>query len=213
MEKDRVELVGRRVIVRSHRGSDAAPAFELIHGQTEILRWLVWQGPASVRELEEYYSGWVLETEEGSDYRFAVCSRESGLLVGSIGVRFVGHPRTGDVGYWIGVPHWNRGYASEAVRLAAHFAFAHVGAEALCAWVFEGNDPSCAVLKKAGFTGVHIPTSVGGSAGGPPGAPAQRQRYFTLLRAEWEPHAVAWEPVAQSIERASDSDARLPGSG
>ena len=67
-------------------------------------------------------------------------------LVGVIGFK----PGPGEIAYWVGVPYWNAGYATEAVvALCAHLLDG--GAARLVASVFSDNAASAAVLAKAGF--------------------------------------------------------------
>src|SRR5918996_1248582 len=49
----------------------------------------------------------------GNEINFAIMVDDG--LVGVCGVlNITGTPRRGELGYWIGVPYWNRGYASIA---------------------------------------------------------------------------------------------------
>jgi len=172
---------GEKVLLRPHVASDAEEAFELLHAREPILRWLIWEGPEEVAELRSTYARWLVSGDEASDYQFAIVERESQQLIGSIALRFSGHPRTGDVGYWLGEPFWGRGYVTEAVELVAHVAFEHLGAEALCAWVFVGNEASRIVLERNGYSLVR---TVEGRVR--QGASQVREWYYTLLRSEWE---------------------------
>jgi ribosomal-protein-alanine N-acetyltransferase len=176
-----IRALGEKVVLRPHVESDAEPAFELVHAREPILRWLIWKGPEKMAELRSTYARWLVAGEEASDYHFAIVERESEQLIGSIGVRFAGHPRTGDVGYWLGEPFWGRGYVTEAVELVSHVAFEHLGAEVLCAWVFVGNEASRIVLERNGYSLVR---TVRGRVR--QGADAQDEWYYTLLRSEWE---------------------------
>jgi RimJ/RimL family protein N-acetyltransferase len=56
------------------------------------------------------------------------------------------------LGYWIGRPHWGRGYATEAVRALTRFAFDSFPAEIVGAGVFSDNPASRRVLEKLGFS-------------------------------------------------------------
>jgi RimJ/RimL family protein N-acetyltransferase len=58
----------------------------------------------------------------------------------------------GRLGYWLGPTAWGHGYATEAVRALAEYAFAETDLERLQARVYEWNPASCRVLEKAGFT-------------------------------------------------------------
>jgi RimJ/RimL family protein N-acetyltransferase len=147
-----VEARGSRVRLRPHRREDARAAYALLAGEEQILRWLLWEGPASADELEGYYGLWCHDQGDGPDLRLAIEDLASGELVGSLSLRFGGHSGQGDLGYWIGRAHQGRGLGREAVELAARLAFGELGAQSLYAWVFVGNTASRRVLERNGFT-------------------------------------------------------------
>ena len=77
----------------------------------------------------------------------------SGELVGVISLT---HGRdvnrhSAEVGYFVGEQYWNRGYATEALRLVGNFAQFRHGLKRLYATVFDYNLVSMRVLEKAGF--------------------------------------------------------------
>jgi RimJ/RimL family protein N-acetyltransferase len=63
-----------------------------------------------------------------------------------------------EIGYWLGVPYWGRGYATEAVRAVIDHAFGDLGHDALAAGARVHNPASRRVLEKCGFqwTGVGL---------------------------------------------------------
>jgi RimJ/RimL family protein N-acetyltransferase len=63
-----------------------------------------------------------------------------------------------ELGYWLGVPYWGRGYATEAVRALIDHAFSELGHDALQAGARVTNPASRRVLEKCGFqwTGVGL---------------------------------------------------------
>lgn len=63
-----------------------------------------------------------------------------------------------DLGYWIGVPFWGNGYATEAVRALLEHAFTDLGHEVLQSAARVTNPASRRVLEKCGFqwTGVGL---------------------------------------------------------
>ncbi|MEO0822902.1 MAG: GNAT family N-acetyltransferase [Pseudomonadota bacterium] len=70
-------------------------------------------------------------------------------LVGVISVK----DKAGEIGYWVGPPFWNTGYASEALGgLVARLV--EEGRERLDATVFADNPASAHVLEKIGFAQV-----------------------------------------------------------
>ena len=60
-------------------------------------------------------------------------------------------PEINELGYWVGPPYWNAGYATEAVQAVVVHLFSACGLERLDATVFADNAASAAVLIKAGF--------------------------------------------------------------
>ncbi len=78
---------------------------------------------------------------------FAICLRSAGRLVGVISLA------TGEVGigYWIGVPYWGNGYATEALRRVLAYAFHEVGIERVETYHFAHNPASGRVMQKAGL--------------------------------------------------------------
>lgn len=79
-----------------------------------------------------------------------------GELIGMCGVE----PRLDGpaIGYWLGVPFWGRGYATEAVRAVIDHAFGACGHQMLQATSRVSNPSSRRVLEKCGFqwTGVGL---------------------------------------------------------
>jgi RimJ/RimL family protein N-acetyltransferase len=205
-----VDLCGERVRLRLHRAEDAAAAFALLEGQDEILRWLVWEGPSSPLDLAEYYRrgahlDGALDLHLAIEER-ALEERASGALIGSLSLRFTGHPGQGDVGYWIGVPFQGRGFGREALALTAHLAFRYLGAQALQAWVFVGNVASRRVLEHSGFT---LTRTV-------PGRIVKRGRrvdewHFVLLSSEWRRLAVGVTPTSEKVAWRVERERGEPG--
>jgi RimJ/RimL family protein N-acetyltransferase len=63
-----------------------------------------------------------------------------------------------ELGYWIGVPYWGRGYVTEAARAVIDHAFGELGCERLSGGARVSNPASRRVLEKCGFqwTGVSL---------------------------------------------------------
>jgi RimJ/RimL family protein N-acetyltransferase len=63
-----------------------------------------------------------------------------------------------EVGYWLGVPFWGNGYATEAARAVIDHAFTDRGHKVLLAAARVSNPASRRVLEKCGFqwTGVSL---------------------------------------------------------
>jgi RimJ/RimL family protein N-acetyltransferase len=63
-----------------------------------------------------------------------------------------------ELGYWLGVPFWGRGYATEAARAVVDYAFGDLGCETLRSGARVTNPASRRVLEKCAFqwTGVRL---------------------------------------------------------
>jgi RimJ/RimL family protein N-acetyltransferase len=77
-------------------------------------------------------------------------------LVGACGI----DPREDvpEIGYWLGVRYWDRGFATEAVRAVIDYAFGELQHDALQAGARVSNPASRRVLEKCAFqwTGVRL---------------------------------------------------------
>jgi RimJ/RimL family protein N-acetyltransferase len=109
-----------------------------------------------------------------------VITRADGRIVGGCGI---GRLRADgpEIGYWIGVPYWGNGYATEAARALIDHAFGDLDYEELRAGARVTNPASRRVLEKCGFqwTGVALQRVVALNSS----APSDR---FRLDRGLWE---------------------------
>ncbi|GHF42974.1 N-acetyltransferase GCN5 [Streptomyces mashuensis] len=80
-----------------------------------------------------------------------VVERDSGLVVGSIGLFWPPADGTLEIGYGIVASRRGRGYAPEATRALAAYALAAPGVHTVVATVELTNPASVRVLEKAGF--------------------------------------------------------------
>jgi len=172
----------------------AERAFAYLHRNDDILRWLVWDGPQSVRDLQDLYCRWVTPSENGDNYHFAILERETGAFAGSIGPRFAGHPETGDVGYWLAPAFAGRGFMQQALRLVDHLAFRHLGVRVMTACVFVGNHASRRVLEKNGYELIHLAKNQVVKRG-----KLIDEWYFTLSQHDFERRYGAWAPLREHV--------------
>jgi RimJ/RimL family protein N-acetyltransferase len=82
---------------------------------------------------------------------WAITGKASGDLFGAIGlVLQLEHDRA-ELGYWVAVQHWNRGYATEATGKVINFGFSTWNLERIYAQHFVGNPASGKVMTKNGM--------------------------------------------------------------
>lgn len=82
---------------------------------------------------------------------FAVTLRETGELIGAISLRLFAQGPRAELGYWIGVPYWNRGYCTEAAREVLRFGFEDLDLQGIQARHLLNNPASGRVLEKLGM--------------------------------------------------------------
>ncbi|HLJ73384.1 MAG TPA: GNAT family N-acetyltransferase [Thermoanaerobaculia bacterium] len=92
---------------------------------------------------------WIAKQGEGPEVVFAIDA--NGQLAGAIGLVVDRTHGRAELGYWIGVPFWGRGYASEAGRAMLHFGFEEHALNRIFAQVFKRNPASARVLQKIGM--------------------------------------------------------------
>ena len=85
---------------------------------------------------------------------YAVCLKETGKPVGSIGLHRNDLAESDDeyeLGYWIGKPYWGQGLIPEASREILRYAFEDLGMNRIWCGYYEGNEKSRKVQIKLGF--------------------------------------------------------------
>ena len=138
-------LQSDRLILRRLRAEDADDIVRLLAADREAIQMMAHMPyPCTGAAAREWIA---LRTQPGTT-AFAITQRADGAFLGAIG--FTGLPEMPSVGYWVGRPYWNRGYATEALRLVIEYARGR-GVKGLQAETFPENPASGRVLSKCGF--------------------------------------------------------------
>jgi ribosomal-protein-alanine N-acetyltransferase len=82
---------------------------------------------------------------------FALTLRETQELVGAIGLVINRPHGRAELGYWVGIPFWNQGYATEAARELLRFGFEELELNRIFAQHVVRNPASGRVMQKAGM--------------------------------------------------------------
>ena len=95
--------------------------------------------------------------DEGVLATFAVVERSTNELVGACGLVIEPRHAKAELGYWIAVSHWSRGFATEAGRAIIDFAFDVLKLNRVQARHYPRNPASGRVMQKLGMTfeGIH----------------------------------------------------------
>jgi RimJ/RimL family protein N-acetyltransferase len=88
---------------------------------------------------------------EGAEVVFAITLQTDATLLGAMGLIVSREHQKAELGYWIGAPYWNRGYATEAARAVLDFGFDRLGLHRIQASYLVRNPASGRVLQKIGM--------------------------------------------------------------
>lgn len=82
----------------------------------------------------------------------AITLRSDCRQIGGIGLRIERQHRHAELGYWLGVAYWGKGYATEAAQELLRYGFEDLGLHRIFATHFKHNPASGKVLKKIGMS-------------------------------------------------------------
>ncbi|HEU4564098.1 MAG TPA: GNAT family N-acetyltransferase [Gemmatimonadaceae bacterium] len=146
-----------RLVLRPFLPEDA-PAVQRLAGAREI-------ADTTLTIPHPYPDGaaelWIATHEQGfaagTVVVFAVTERESGDVVGAVGLVVEPAHASAELGYWIATPYWGRGYATEAAGALVAFALGPLGLHRVQARHLIRNPASGRVMQKLGMRleGVH----------------------------------------------------------
>jgi len=103
--------------------------------------------PYEKRHAREFLASPAKENE----LRLLIRLRSDGRLCGGIGLHPDDQHSRAELGYWIGVPFWGNGYATEAAQAVVRYGFEELKLNRIYAAHFSGNDASGRVLQKLGM--------------------------------------------------------------
>ena len=152
-------LETNRLILRGWRDEDAPSLFNYAKDSRvgPVAGWLP--------HKDEAYSRAVIRTILSGQETYAICLKEhDNEPIGSVGLTLKGSPErpleegAAELGYWVGVPFWGMGIATEAAEALINRGFTDLGLEKIYAGYFIGNNRSKRVQEKCGFSYHHTNT-------------------------------------------------------
>ena len=145
----------KRLILRPWREDDAESLYKYA-SDPEVGPKAGWPPHTSVEDSRQIIRQ-VLSVPE----TYAVCLKESGEAVGSVGLKMGDATDMTDradeceLGYWIGRPFWGQGLIPEASRELLRHAFEELNMQAVWCGYYDGNTKSRRVQDKLGFVYHH----------------------------------------------------------
>jgi RimJ/RimL family protein N-acetyltransferase len=167
---------------------DDAPPLQALAGWREIADTMISvPHPYTLAYACQWIATAADELRERRAVHFAIQPKTEPQLIGAIALRAIEAEHSqAELSFWIGVPWWGRGFATEAVRVVTDFGFTQLGLNRLYAHHMARNPNSGRVLEKVGFK--------------PEGLLRQRVRKWdvfedvvlmAMVRADWAVHSQA----------------------
>ncbi|RKU38775.1 GNAT family N-acetyltransferase [Candidatus Poribacteria bacterium] len=100
---------------------------------------------------EEWIRSCYNDYEKDEVLHFAITLRTDKNLIGAIGLELEQEHERAELGYWIGKPYWNHGYATEAAQAVVAYSFETLKLNRIYAYHFTRNPASGRVLEKVGM--------------------------------------------------------------
>jgi [ribosomal protein S5]-alanine N-acetyltransferase len=144
-------LYTKRLVLRPFSLADGPAVYDLVRAREIADTTLAIPHPYEDGMAET----WIATHQEGFDkggaVHFAITLRESGELVGAVGVVIKAEHNCAEIGYWVGVPYWGRGYCTEAVAAVLGYGFEERDLNRIYAYHFKRNPASGRVMQKNGM--------------------------------------------------------------
>lgn len=145
----RMVIETERLVLRRLRVNDL-DELVVLQADPEIVRFM---GPS-----DRHDAGWLGEVDqdwqEWGYGRIAITHRDSGCLLGRTGIKYLRQFQETELGWTLRREAWGHGYATEAARACADWAFRNFEIPYLISLIEPNNARSIAVAKRLGMTPV-----------------------------------------------------------
>jgi 8-oxo-dGTP diphosphatase len=172
-----IRIESGRLVLRPLRLEDAADIQRL------AAEWEVARYTANIPHPYEpgMAEAWIKSHRDDFEIVFGIERRQDGVFVGCIGVEPDMKTREAEFGYWIGMPYWGSGYATEALSALVDHVFATSDVDSARAAAMPDNRASIRVQEKVGFRYAGVKFQPAPARGGPIGVQVR-----ALDRRRWE---------------------------
>ena len=147
-----VKLETKRLLLRPLALEDAI-AFARLAGRQEIAATTISiPHPCSETEARAWIEKRTRQENPAKEIVFAITTRPGGELIGTMGLGEIDHEHCqAEMGFWIGVDWWGKGYATEAAQAVVRCGFEELKLNRIYAHYMVRNAASGRVLEKIGM--------------------------------------------------------------
>jgi len=145
------ELETERLLLRSFSPKDAGRVRELAAAREIAATTLNIPHPYEEGMAEAWISTHEDAYEAGEAVHYAITRKLQGDLIGAIGLGIERAHQRAEMGYWIGVPYWSKGFCTEAASAILRYGFETLGLHRIYAHHMISNPASGRVMQKIGM--------------------------------------------------------------
>ncbi len=138
-----------RLLLQRLRYEDAEEIFYAYASKPEATRFVSWPTHQTIRDTRNYLRYAIPAWRAGIDYAFSIREKNTGRLIGSIGVLV--NEGKAQFGYVFSPTVWGQGYATEACRAVLPIVRQLPGIFRIGTFVDAENMASARVLEKCGL--------------------------------------------------------------
>jgi [ribosomal protein S5]-alanine N-acetyltransferase len=137
-----------RLILRPYSDDDIPELISLIGAREVAATTLRIPHPYTLADAKDQ-----VRRSQGSEdaVRLGVWIESSSVFIGGVGLRLELDHNRAELGYWIGVPYWGNGYATEASQALLEYGFGELNLVRIYASHTTNNPASGNVLRKLGM--------------------------------------------------------------
>ena len=148
--QDRFSILTKKCNIREVKLSDDKQIFEAMNCP-EVAS-MHSGGFRDIPDVCGYIDVLTKEYDNGKFRTLGIAERQSNILVGCITVDIHRYVPRAELGYWMAIPHRNKGYMTEAISAVIKYGFSDMDLIRIQAYHSVDNPASGKVLEKAGMT-------------------------------------------------------------
>ena len=141
-----------RLILRTWQKEDAKAYFQ-INQDPKVIEFL--RGPLTREQVQDFIQYVRHHGEQYGYTTWAVELKETGVLMGFIGLNYVDWPAhftpAVEIGWRLGSQYWGKGYATEGAKAALAYGFEQCNLHEIVAFTVPANIRSIRVMEKIGL--------------------------------------------------------------
>lgn len=146
------QIETERLILRKYTQEDVDDFYNNVGSDEMVTKYVTWDKHENKEVTQKIIDKWISEYENDNTYHWAVVLKSENVVIGSIDcVRVDVKNETCEIGYVYGSKYWNKGYATEALKVVIDYLMNEQGFFTVSAKHLSLNPASGKVMLKSGM--------------------------------------------------------------